>query len=158
MWCCGRNAMQTQAQLMTQPASSWSWPWPHLGPVGWACFLLPHRGWLQHGLSVIQPGSQPSSGGILQPRFAMVFSLLSARTLTSSCFLALTERRWPMNLPATPRSPQAKAAISRPKTTGAAMIMDRRPTPLMPIPILAEISVVSTASTSLTPRQYFLYS
>ena len=89
---------------------------------------------------------------------AIVFNLLTARTLTSSCFLALTKRRWLMNLPATPRSPQPNAATSSPRTTGVATMVDNRPTPSMPIPILAEISVVSTASTALTPRRYFLYS
>ena len=89
---------------------------------------------------------------------AIVFSLLSARTLTSSCFLALTKRCRLMNLPATSRSLQPNAATSSPRTTGAATMVDNRPTPPMPIPILAEISVVSTASTALTPRRYFLYS
>ena len=87
---------------------------------------------------------------------AMVFSLLSASTLTSSCFLAFTESRRPMNLQVTPRSPQPKAAISSPRTTGAAMTVVKRPTPPMPIPILAEIRAVSTASTALIPRRYFL--
>ena len=87
----------------------------------------------------------------------IVLSLLSARTLTSSCFLALTKRCRPMNLPVTPRSPQPKAAISSPRTTGAAITVDKRPTPPMPIPTLAEISAVSTASTALIPRLYFLY-
>ena len=65
---------------------------------------------------------------------AMVFSLLSASTLTSSCFLAFTESRRPTNLPATPRSPQPKAAISSPRTTGAAMTVVKRPTPQCPFP------------------------
>ena len=86
---------------------------------------------------------------------AIVFSLLSARNLTSSCFLALTKRRRLVNLPATPRSPQPNAATSSPRTTGAVTMVDIRPTP--PMPILAEISIVSTASTALTPRRYFLY-
>ena len=47
---------------------------------------------------------------------------------------------------------------SSPSTTGAAMIVDRRPTPPMPIPSLAESSAVSTASTALIPRRYFLKS
>jgi len=41
-------------------------------------------------------------------------------------------------------APQVKAAISRPKTTGTAIIVDRRPTPPIPTPMPAEINIVST--------------
>ena len=88
----------------------------------------------------------------------IVFSLLSARILISSCFLALTARRRPTNFPVAPRTPQASAAISRPKTTGAAIIVDRRPTPPIPIPMPAGSNAVSTPSRALTPRRYFLCS
>jgi len=60
-----------------------------------------------------------------------------------------------MNFPDTPRMPQAMAAILRPKTTGAAIMVDRSPTPPIPIPMLAVSNAVSTPSIALTPRWYF---
>ena len=129
--------------------------WAFCAPVRISAFI-----WVYFGASsMIRRNSSSEicpSVSALETWSAMVFSLLSASTLTSSCFLAFTESRRPMNLPATPRSPQPKTAISSPRTTGAATIVDKRPTPPMPIPILAEIRAVSTASTALIPRRYFL--
>ena len=134
----------TAACAFFAPARISAFIWAYL----WASWMT-----RRNSSSEIEP-----SASAVETWSAMVFSLIFARTLTSSCFFALTARRWLINLPVTPRSPQAKAAISRPKTTGVAIMVDRSLTPPMPIPTLAEISVVSAASTALTQRRYFLYS
>ena len=71
--------------------------------------------------------------------------------------LVLTARRWPINFPDTPRLPHAKAAISRPKTTGAAIMVERRTAPPVPIPELAVSNALPTLSKALTLWCYFLH-
>ena len=85
---------------------------------------------------------------------AIVFSLPRASTRISSCFLALTARRRLTTLSAPESSPHARAAASSPNTTGAAIMVDRRPTPPMPIPILVMSSAVSTPPGALIPQRY----
>ena len=85
----------------------------------------------------------------------MVFSLLSARTQIASCFFALMAKRWLINWPDTISNPQAKEANSRPNTIGAAIMVDKRSTPQIPMPTLAATKTVSAPSIVLTPRWYF---
>ena len=85
---------------------------------------------------------------------AIVFSLPRASSRISSCILALTARRRLTTLPAPESSPQARAAASSPNTTGASIMVNRRRTPAMPIPILVVSRAVSTLSAAFTPRRY----
>ena len=84
---------------------------------------------------------------------AVVFNLLCIRTQTSSCFYvceALDNK-----FSRRSNDAHAKTAISRPKTTGAAIMVDRKPTP-MPIPMQAVSNVVSMSRKKLPHSDIFV--
>ena len=87
----------------------------------------------------------------------IVFSLLAAKTRISQCFLILTARRRPTIFPAAPAIPQSKAVASRPITTGAAIIVFKRPTPPTPVNALIKRRVVSQPFKIFEARRYFFF-